>query len=278
MSKKSETNSTKNLIIGVLIVILGIHFITSIANNSSSDSDNVVYVEKNYASDGLDLQSVLELSKSVDGPKELEEKLNSPDGINNLDLDEDGYIDYIYVTEYGDDNHKGFSLTIGVDNDEQEIATLEFVNSDNEVDIEAKGNEQIYGHNHYYHSRVTLGDILLFNYLFSPHRYWVSPYYGYYRYPTYRTVSYTTYRTRTSSYTKNSAARSRTSSSLKSSYRSPNNAKVSNSIKAKLRNPTTSQKSFQAKTSSKKRSGGFGKKTSSSVRRTSYSSGGSGGK
>lgn len=280
MSNKSELKGIQKLFFGAFVLFLLIHFIVSLGNSNSGSDNNIVYVEKNYASDGLDLEAVLELSKNVSDPKALEEELNSPDGINNLDLNEDGYIDYIYVTEYGDEEYKGLSLSVKpTEQEEQEIATLEFVQNDNEVEMEAKGNEQIYGHNHYYHSRVTLGDIILFNYLFSPHRYWVSPfYYGYHNYPRYRTVSYTSYRTRTARYTSGSTSKAKLSPSLKSNISSPNKSKAATSVKAKLKNPTTSQKSFQVKNTRKVKSGGFGKKTSTSVRKTSFSSGGSGGK
>ncbi len=282
MSSKSDIKSLQKFLLTAFVIFLGIHFIVSISNSGSKRDDRVIYVEKNYASDGLDLQSVLELSKEVEGPDELEQMLNSQNGVNNLDLNEDGIVDYIYVTEYGDEDFKGFSLTVRPEEDqEQEIATLEFVKDQESVDMEVKGNESVYGHNHYYHSRVTLGDIILFNYLFRPHRMWVSPYYyGYHSYPRYRTVNYTTYRTRTKSYTSGATSKSRTSAAIKSSVKSPNSNKSANSIKAKLKNPTSTQKSFQKRTATATKSGGFGKKTSkaTSVRKSSYSGSKSGGK
>ena len=58
--------------------------------------------------------------------EEFERLLNKEDGINNLDLNEDGKVDYIEVEEYGTEALKGFSLTVEVEKgQEQEIATIE---------------------------------------------------------------------------------------------------------------------------------------------------------
>lgn len=297
MSRKSSNSGLKTL----LVVCFCIFLISQcVSTFSRPDTSEVVYVEKSYASDGLDLQAVLELAKKSQNAEALEKSLNQSGGVNNLDLDEDGYADYIFVTEYGDGNNRGFSLTVKINDgtEEQEIATLEFVKEGNEVQSQVRGNEQIYGRNHYYHSRISLTDIILFNYLFSPHRAWSSPYYYGGSYPRYRTVNYTTYRTRTSSYKQGAASRASTSSQVKSSSVSPNRNKSATSVKAKLKTPTTSQKSFQTRTTSKVKSGGFGrssgttrstssssgstsgtgKTTTSSVRKSSYSSSSFGGK
>ena len=79
------------------------------------------------ANEGLDLTAVGELLKKAKTAEELEELLNSPaQGINNLDLNGDNKVDYISVTEYGNDEVKGFSLTTQpAEGETQEIATIE---------------------------------------------------------------------------------------------------------------------------------------------------------
>ena len=57
-----------------------------------------------YAADGLDLKAVGVLLKESKDAKELEEKLNKPGGVNNLDLDEDDKVDFIKVES--DDQEK----------------------------------------------------------------------------------------------------------------------------------------------------------------------------
>jgi len=63
--------------------------------------------------------------KTAKDGEHLEKLINDKDtGVNNLDLDEDGKVDYIKVTEYGNDNSKGFSLTVEPSKgEEQEVAT-----------------------------------------------------------------------------------------------------------------------------------------------------------
>lgn len=227
------------------------------------------------ASDGLDLKAVGELLKKAKNAEELEKLINSPaQGVNNLDLNGDGKVDYISVTEYGKDKIKGFSLTTQPASGEtQELATIEVEKtSDSRAEMEIRGNEQIYGSNHYYHSQFGFTDFLIMSYLFSPHRFYMSPW-GYGAYPgyysPYRTVPYSNYRSRTSRYTSGSNFRSSRSSTISSNVQSPNAGKTAKSVRAPLKNPTSSQKSFQTRSRTSTRSGGFGR--SSSLRRSSSS-------
>jgi hypothetical protein len=227
------------------------------------------------ASDGLDLKAVGELLKKADSAEELEKLLNSPaQGVNNLDLDADGKVDYISVTEYGNDKVKGFSLTTQPASGEtQELATIEVEKvSDSEGEMQIRGNEQIYGSNHYYHSHFGFTDFLIMSYLFSPHRFYSSPW-GYGAYPSYyspyRTMPYNDYRSRTGRYTSGSSFRSSNRSTINSNIKSPNAGKTATRVRAPLKNPSTSQKSFQARSRTSTRSGGFGR--SSSLRRSASS-------
>lgn len=224
------------------------------------------------ASDGLDLKAVGELLKKAKNAQELEKLLNSPSqGVNNLDLDGDGKVDYISVTEYGNDRVKGFSLTTQPASGEtQEIATIEVEKtSDSRADMDIKGNQEIYGQDHYYHSSFGFTDFLIMSYLFSPHRFYMSPWgYGVYPgyYSPYHTVPYNSYRGRTNAYSAGSGFSRSRSSSISSSIKSPNAGRTAQSIRAPLRNPTSSQRSFQARSSRSTRSGGFGRSMRSSGR------------
>ena len=138
------------------------------------------------------------------------------------------------------------------------------------IDVQVKGNNQIYGNNHYHHSRFGLGDALLVGWLFSPHSHYYSPYrYGYYpgyygRGYGYRSTS--VYRTSArGSYGNSSSFRSSKASKLSKTAKSPNSAKSAKSIKAPLKNPSKSQKSFQKSNPSKRaKSGGFGRSSGKS--------------
>lgn len=248
-------------------------------NRESSDQYNVNVQTLVAANEGLDLKAVGELLKKAETAEALEQLINSPEqGLNNMDLDGDGNVDYIHVTEYGNDAVKGFSLTSQpAAGETQEIATIEVEKvSDTQGQMQIRGNEQIYGQNHYYHSSFGFTDFLIMSYLFSPHRSYMSPW-GYGSYPgyysPYRTAPLSSYRNRTASYTSGSNIRSSNSSTIQSNVTSPNTGKSSQSVRAPLKNPTASQRSFQTRSRSTSRSGGFGRSSSS---RTS-SSGRSGG-
>lgn len=235
------------------------------------------------ASQDLDLKAVGEMMKTVTNGEELERKLNGTNPqINNLDLDENGKVDYITVSEYGSGNVKGFSLTTQLENgEEQEIATIEIEKDGEYANSEIRGNQHIYGNNHYYHSRFGVTDFLLMSWLFSNRPLWHSPHhYGNYPtdYRTYGPISSRQYRDQTASYRNTGSFTRSNTSTLSNQVSSPNSGKNATGIKAPLKNPTQAQKSFQARNPSKKLgSGGFGQPTvrkSSSSRTRSYSGGG----
>src|SRR5262245_43971821 len=55
-----------------------------------------------YVMNDFDLQRVGNLLERSNSPEEFETYLNEPNGLNNLDLNGDGYVDYISVDEFGD--------------------------------------------------------------------------------------------------------------------------------------------------------------------------------
>ncbi len=286
------TSTHLNIGLGVLAFLFVMSSCSNCSRRSSYRSNYNVTVQQTIGQDaasGLDLQAVGELVKRAKTGEAFERMLNdSSVGINNLDLDENGAVDYIKVTEYGSGTQRGFSLTVDLaDGQTQEVATIEIEKtSDGRAHIQSYGNQHLYGSGYYYHSHTSLTNVLLISYLFSSHRPYYSPW-GYGRYPSayrsYPSRSYDSYRsdmrrtTSGSSYTKASA------SSLSSSSTSPNATKNATNIKAPLKSPTTAQKSFQARNPSKTiRSGGFGSRStrssSPSVRTSRTSSYRGGGK
>lgn len=229
------------------------------------------------ASEGLDLQAVGALVKKAKDGEHLERLLNDKkEGLNNLDLDLDDKVDFIKVTEYGDAKVKGFSLTTEpASGEEQEIATIEIEKSEaDKASVQVRGNQNIYGNNHYHHSYFPIGSFLLWSYLLRPHTPYYSPWrYG--AYPTYyrpySTVNTTTYRSKSTAAGRSANMQRTSSSKINSQVKSPNAGKTASKIKAPLKNPTTSQKSFQARNpATKVRSGGFGRKSTSSTSLPGY--------
>lgn len=222
------------------------------------------------ADQGLNLMAVGELLKKAKDGAEFEQLVNSPNnGVNNLDLNEDGQVDYIFVTEYGDSRVKGFSLTTQpAPGEVQEVATIEVEKSSDQANVQIHGNEQIYGNNHYHRSSFGLMDFLILSWMFQPRPLFASPY-GYGNYPgsyrPYATQPNQNYQRNMRNATQNSTFASSNRSTVNSGAKSPNAGKNAQSVKAPLKNPTSSQKAFQQRNPSKQvKSGGFGRTPSSS--------------
>jgi len=277
----------KKYFIPILVVFVFIWAMKGIDSGSSQRdavNDNINLTVDSQAKEGLDLKALTELVKNGESAEDIENKLNQPGGINNLDLDENDEVDFINVTEYGNkkDAH-GFSFTVKLDNgEEQEIAEIEIKKSGENADIVTRGNQQVYGQNHYYHSYHPISTFLLWSYMMRPHPFYYSPWrHGYYPsyYGSYGPVGRNIYRSRTRNITRNSTVTplSANSAASKSSLSNPNRGKYAKQgIKKSLVNPTRTQKQFQARNTSRKMgSGGFGRQRKSayggSTTRRSYS-------
>ena len=266
-----------------MMILAGVFLFVGVASFLFSSSPEKAHYDvtvqniSSTAADGLDLKAVGELVKKAKDAEELEKLINSKEeGLNNLDLNEDGKVDYISVDEYGNDKAKGFSLTTEpTPGETQELATIDIEKTgDDKAQMEIQGNKQIYGNNHYYHSHFGIMDMLILGYLFRPHGLFMSPF-GYGNYPqgysSYNTAQPQSYRSKTANATRSSNMKSASGSSIKGKAASPNAGRSASSIKAPLKNPTVSQKSFQTRNPSKTVSrGGFGR--SASTRATSATS------
>lgn len=159
--------------------------------NDVADSETASGTNTYWAKDNLDLQRVGNLLEQSDDAEEFEYLLNSDDGINNLDLNGDGYADYISVSEYGDDydNQRGFTLFDRFGPDEiQEIARIIF-DRDSYDDPGARvllvGNDEIYGDDYSYQTNWLDRSLEIADYVFGNRdNYYESPYY-YNNYPDY---------------------------------------------------------------------------------------------
>lgn len=97
--------------------------------------------------DNLNLYAVLDLFKASANVEDFEKKLNDPNTkINNLDLNNDGYIDYIRVVDYGKDNLHSLVLQVPVNKGEsQDVAVIEIEKTNDGAHIQVVGNEDLYG-------------------------------------------------------------------------------------------------------------------------------------
>jgi hypothetical protein len=98
--------------------------------------------------DHFSLQGALEMFKQSSSPEEFEKLLNTQDkNVNNLDLNEDGEIDYIKVIDKADKDVHAFVLQVAVsENENQDIAVIELEKTgDTTAVLQIVGDEDIFG-------------------------------------------------------------------------------------------------------------------------------------
>ena len=98
--------------------------------------------------DNFSLEGALELFKKSSSPEDFEKLLNSPDSkVNNLDLNGDGYIDYIRVHDRYQGNVHAFTLQAVVSERElQDVAVIELEKlSNGKAVLQIIGDEDVFG-------------------------------------------------------------------------------------------------------------------------------------
>lgn len=218
--------------------------------------EEVIYDQAiGFAKENLDLQRVGVLLEESDNAEDFERLLNSEDGVNNLDLNGDGYVDYISVREFDEreQDERGFSLySMFGQNEIQEIATIIFDRRGDQYPgarVLLNGNEQIYGDNSYYEKNWLDRSLNIVTWLFEDrNENYRSPYY-YDNYPNYyevyETVDTPVYRTRLEQYYPNPVfvyTAQPTITNIK--INSPNNGRTINNIRVKMVKPTKQQDEF----------------------------------
>lgn len=258
-------------------------FFASCSNDDSSNasSDTQVNVVVQQKPTGLDLKALGELAKKSTSAKQLEDSLNQPGGINNVDLNGDSKVDYLNVAEFGNGNTKGFSVVDYTANsaggvDTNEIANITFTKDPTnaqQATVNINGNTNIYGSNSSYQTNSLLTDLIIYNYLFSYHPYYYSPYhYGYYPsyYHPYRPMAYDAYNRRVVTTYKTTTYKTTTPSVSKSSVTSPYSNKVAPSVRTNFSQNTQSARSFSVRDNSKAvNNTGFRNSSSNSSSRSS---------
>ncbi|MCP4176821.1 MAG: hypothetical protein GY756_03565 [bacterium] len=126
-------------------------FIFSISSLYSQDYYTEAVSPLSSHGEDLDLTAVLEVFKDSRNLREFEERLNENNGVNNLDLNYDGHIDYIRVLEQVKGNYRVIVLQAIVnENESQDVAVLNVERRSNrEIYVQCEGNVDIYGHNYY---------------------------------------------------------------------------------------------------------------------------------
>ena len=101
--------------------------------------------------DNLDLYATLELFKNANTVEDFENELNKEKNeVNNLDLNDDGFVDYIKVIDYSEDNIHTLTLQVPTSETEsQDVAVIELEKTGDEiVSAQIVGDEDLYGANY----------------------------------------------------------------------------------------------------------------------------------
>lgn len=181
--------------IGILVLALCTTFFTSEAQRRVVTTTRAMSYD---ISDNLDLDAVASIFGDSENLEDFEFRLNDPDNrISNLDLNEDGYIDYLRVVENSTDRNSLVVVQAVLDEDiYQDVATIEIEKVQNgRLRVQIVGDSYIYGSN-YIIEPVFVHTPVIFSFFWSSHyRPWHSPYYwnyyprwySYYSpYPTYK--------------------------------------------------------------------------------------------
>lgn len=126
------------LILSFLSLIYGISF-------AQTDSENNEYIGDNFS-----LEAALEVFKNSANIEEFEKYINEENqNVNNLDLNNDGEMDYISVESMKDiDSHSIVLFTYVADNERQDIAVIEIEKSGKEEAVlQIIGDEALYADN-----------------------------------------------------------------------------------------------------------------------------------
>jgi hypothetical protein len=143
----------------------------------------------NDISDNLNLEAVTSMFAESENLTDFEKRLNDAGNeISNLDLNEDGYVDYLRVIEYSENGTHLITIQAVLGEDIfQDVATIEVEKEDgDQYSMIIVGNHFLYGNDYIIHP-VYVHRPSIFSFFWGPlYQPWHSPYYwGYY--PTYYT-------------------------------------------------------------------------------------------
>src|SRR6185503_18278786 len=124
-----------------LVVCLTMSIVIQAQNKSGVDSTGL-------PGDNFSLQGALAMFQKAASPEDFEKLLNSEDNhVNNLDLNNDGEIDYIRVIDNSEKSAHAFVLQVVISEKEsQDIAVIEIEKTgDTTAILQIIGDEDMYG-------------------------------------------------------------------------------------------------------------------------------------
>lgn len=170
---------------------LGILLLVAIISISPILAQDVTTVDakSEEISDNLDLEAVASVFGESKDLEDFEKRLNDPETqITNLDLNEDGEVDYLRVVETSEGETHLIAIQAVIGKDQyQDVATVEVEkDKDGETQVQVVGDVYMYGEN-YIVEPVYVQPPIVITFFWGPYyNPWYSPYYyGYYP-PYYR--------------------------------------------------------------------------------------------
>ncbi len=166
------------------ISILLFIFLAAITNLVIAQDVTTVEATDSDISENLDLEAVASIFGESEDLEDFEKKLNDPETqISNLDLNEDGEVDYLRVIETSKDDTHLVTIQAVIEKDSyQDVATIDVEkNSEGETQVQVVGDVYMYGPN-YIIEPVYVHPPVIYVWFWAPYyNPWYSPYYyGYY--------------------------------------------------------------------------------------------------
>lgn len=159
----------KKLMSGFAVVML---VLTLGASAAAAQEGAVTGTADSDAAAGLDLHAVAELFRESGNLEKFEKALNSADsGVNNLDLNSDGQVDFLRVTEKSEGDTRLVVLQAALGEDDfQDVATIAVEREGAQYNLHVQGDPTLYGASVYVIPAARdFGAWDVVRWLFSPH-------------------------------------------------------------------------------------------------------------
>ncbi len=164
-------------------------FTVSIFSISAQDV-TTIQANNEDISDNLDLEAVASIFGESKDLEDFEKRLNDPDTqISNLDLNNDGEVDYLRVMETGTEkNVHTISIQAIIGKDQyQEVATIDVKkDSKGKEQVQVMGNVEMYGPNYYITPVYPVVPVFFTFFWMATYHPWHSPWYWGYHPPYFR--------------------------------------------------------------------------------------------
>ncbi len=178
----NSNNSLKPIILFYLFL-----FVSLYASSLFAQDVTTIQANSEDISDNLDLEAVASIFGDSKDLEDFEKRLNDPKTqISNLDLNNDGEVDYLRVMETGTEkNLHTISIQAVIGKDQyQEVATIDVEkDSKGETQVQIVGNVNMYGPNYYITPVYPVVPIFFTFFWMAAYHPWYSPWYWGYHPP-----------------------------------------------------------------------------------------------